>query len=109
MGLTKNEVQNIIIKHLEENPKTQLASIRHSVEHVLESRGITGKQVKGGQFLRTEWIERISDEDALLINEVIYDLLYDRIITPGINASNLDLPWVHVSSREKLSTLKASL
>jgi hypothetical protein len=48
----------------------------------------------------------ISDEIALLVNEVFYDLLYkERILTPGFNRDNLVLPWVHVSDMNKLEQM----
>lgn len=45
----------------------------------------------------------VSDKDALLINNCIYDLLYSRVITPGVNESNLELSFVHVSDESKLN------
>lgn len=109
MTLSKKEIQSIIVKFLEENPETQLASIRGSVEHVLRVKGEIGEKTEGNQYSRRTWVERISDKDALLINEVIYDLLYSRVITPGLNRDNLELPWVHVSNKEKLKELRRFL
>lgn len=38
----------------------------------------------------------IPDEDALIINESVYDLLYDRTITRGANSDQLNISFVHV-------------
>jgi hypothetical protein len=102
MPLSKHEVQRLIAKHLETNPKTQLRAMQNVVERELELKGIIGEKTEGNQYIRHTWTERISDHDALLINEVIYDFLYGRIITPGIDSANSELPWVHVSDKEKL-------
>ncbi|MEK5055880.1 hypothetical protein MHH96_21040 [Niallia sp. FSL K6-0212] len=102
MALSKNEVEYIIAKHLESNPKTQIAAIRNVVEDKLREQGVIGKQSIGNQYYTKTWEERISNKDALLINEVFYDFLYGRIITPGIDSLNNDFPWVHVSDPEKL-------
>ncbi|NCT38839.1 hypothetical protein GTW56_23145 [Bacillus sp. EB93] len=48
---------------------------------------------------------KISDQDIQLINECICDLLNSRVIQPGINDVNQDLPWISVSDKEKLETL----
>jgi hypothetical protein len=102
MSLSKVEVQRIIARHLDSNQKTQMAAMRDAVERELERQGIIGEKTEGNQYMRRTWTERISDHDALLTNEVIYDFLYGRIITPGYDSANRDLPWVHVSDNEKL-------
>jgi hypothetical protein len=106
MEFTKKEVQDIIIGYLKKNPKTQIASIKGSVRNVLEERGLIGTITEERLGVTRTYKKYISDEDALLVNEVIYDLLYGRVITPGINESNQDLPWVHVSDMKKLQNYK---
>jgi hypothetical protein len=102
VALSKKQVQNIIARYLDANPRTQIPALKMSVEDKLKSDGVIGQMARSEQNYTQFWEERISDEDALLINEVIYDFLYGRIITPGYNRDNLDLPWVHVSRPEEL-------
>lgn len=102
--LKKESVMKEIAEFLNLNPKTQIESIRGEIKGRLRSQGIIGPQEKyqGGGVYRYD--VRISSEDALLINECIYDLLYSRILTPGVNSDNLELPHVHVSDFEKLKS-----
>lgn len=105
-SLIKSEVMSIIVEHLKENPRTQTTTIRREVTQRLYDENIIGTiTVRQGMMSET-FERRISDEDALLINECIYDLLYARIITPGANAGNLELPSLHVSDKEKLEEYK---
>ncbi|MGE7607661.1 hypothetical protein ACQKML_13720 [Peribacillus frigoritolerans] len=101
--MEKREMVKIILNYLERNPFTQIAGIVSSVHAVLTERGVMGEKTTGSQYMRTTRYERVSNDDALLINEIIYDLMYsERIITPGINRDNLELPFLHVSNVEKL-------
>jgi hypothetical protein len=102
--LTKEDTLKLIVEHLDKKPFTSFGDIRATVKNSLRQRGLIGKvseHIGGGT---TSYFRDISDEDSLLINDCIYDLLYKRVITPGINDENLELPWIHVSNKEKLKT-----
>ncbi|MCQ2010558.1 hypothetical protein NOM01_11075 [Sporolactobacillus sp. STSJ-5] len=104
MSLSKKEVQHIIAHYLNDHEKTQFGSLIDSVKKVLEDKGQIGEITEHrGSLLTVTHYENISNEDALLINDVIYDFLYERIITPGIDRNNLELPFLHVSDKEKLN------
>lgn len=100
--LKKDEVMKEVITHLVENPKTGIDYIRNSIYARLKKEGIIGEIVESGGGMTTRFDRYISDEDALLINECVYDLLYDRVITPGANSDQLDLPSIHVTDKNKL-------
>lgn len=52
-------------------------------------------------------IASLDGDDKLLATEVIWDLLFERVLTPGTDASNLELPWVRVHSeaQDRLKSL----
>lgn len=102
MFLTKREIESLVANYLKNYPQTEIGYVRQFIETVLAERGIVdSKETDGGSYSITREIT-LSDRNALLINEVIYDFLYSRIISPGINKKNLDLPYIHVSNKEKL-------
>lgn len=101
--LEKKTAMREIAGYLLKNSETNIDSIRAFVRHRLEHEGIVGEKTKHQGGAIYTYNVRMSDEDALLINECIYDLLYSRVITPGVNSSNLDLPFIHVSNLDKLS------
>ncbi|MED3710020.1 hypothetical protein P4502_12380 [Peribacillus frigoritolerans] len=102
--LTKDEVMVIMANALLNNHVNSINSLKENVKQVLRKRGIIGpvSESRGGGTVHYD--RRISNEDALLINECVYDLLYGRVITPGMDEANLDLPWIHVSNVKKLRT-----
>lgn len=103
--LEKEQVMKEIAEHLTENPKTSIDRIRSSIYARLNSEGIIGRITERGHGMTTTFDRDISDEDALLINECVYDLLYDRTITPGANSDQLNLPLVHVTDNSKLKKI----
>ena len=103
--LNKDEVLKLFANHLSDNKYSSIYNLKSLIERQMTSQGIIGEITEGNSMYRTTFNRRISDEDALLINECIYDLLYTRVITPGNNADNLELPWIHVSDDEKLKEL----
>jgi hypothetical protein len=100
--MEKVEIRKEIIKFLEQTPYTQASAIRYHVESIMKERGEIGVKTTGDQFQRFTTEVPISDSDALFISEVIYDLLAERIITPGVDRSNLKWPFLHVSNMERL-------
>lgn len=57
---------------------------------------------RNNPYMSTTKFVDMSDQDAMLINEVIYDLISERILTPGIDRSNLEWPFLSVTNMEKL-------
>ncbi len=100
--LEKEKVMRDIAKHLIENPKTDISAMRYVIYNDLREKGIIGRINESRHGGSITYDKEVSDEDALLINECIYDFLYSRVITPGVNANELSLPFVHVSDMEKL-------
>lgn len=99
--MNKNEIEQIILSHLQTSPQTQLAAIRHSVEKELEKQGKCGEIVtRSGSVTHTRY-EPMSKETAMFINEIIWDLIIERILTPGIDSANPSLPWISVTNLDK--------
>lgn len=104
--LMKSQVMSEIVEYLTKNPITQIAAIRSAITQRLYDESIIGEITEARGMVRETFTRRISNEDALLINKCIYDLLYARVITPGANADNLELPFLHVSDKDKLEEYK---
>ncbi|MFD6442313.1 hypothetical protein ACFWDG_21570 [Peribacillus sp. NPDC060186] len=102
--LSKEDILRMIVKHLDVFPLTSLDAIREVIKSSLKQQGLTFGVTEHAGGGTITYNRRISDENTLLINDCIYDLLNTSVITPGINDDNLDLPWIHVSDKEKLKT-----
>ena len=44
---------------------------------------------------------QLTPPECLVVNEIFWDLIAERVITPGVNASNLELPWFRLHSEAK--------
>ena len=42
---------------------------------------------------------RLSEPDWLLVQEVFWDLVSERVLTPGMNSANSDFPWFRIHSQ----------
>ncbi|MBT2646987.1 hypothetical protein J7E52_09685 [Bacillus sp. ISL-34] len=102
--LTKEDIFRMIVKHLDVFPLTSLEAIREVIRSSLNQRGLIGGMTKQTGAASLTFNRKISDQDIQLLNDCICDLLYSRVIQPGINDDNLDLPWIHVADKEKLKT-----
>jgi len=42
--------------------------------------------------------QRLGEADWLLVNEIFWDLVAGRVLTPGMNSSNAEFPWFRLHS-----------
>ncbi|MFD2168496.1 hypothetical protein [Tumebacillus lipolyticus] len=100
--MTKDEILRETLLFLQENPETSIDSIHSNIKNILAKQEKYGTVTTGNQFMRTTQFVDLTNEVALNINVVIWDLIAERVLTPGVDRSNLKFPWVHVSDKEKL-------
>ena len=104
--LNKEEILQLILNYLEENHKTSMGAIHGHVEHILTDKGLIGAITTGNQYMRTTEFKRIPDDVAMGINEVVYDLIVLRILTPGMDRDNLEWPWLTVTGPDRIKDFK---
>lgn len=100
--MEKNEVLRITLECLKENPRTQESYIVSHFDKLLREQGKVGTVTKGNMWFSTISDLAFPDDVRLMINEVIWDLVIERIITPGMNALNIEWPWLRVTDMDKL-------
>lgn len=101
--LSKEDIFRMIVKHLDVFPLTSIEAIREVIRSSLNQRGLIGGITK--QTGAATYNRKISDQDIQLISDCICDLLNSRVIQPGINEVNQELPWISVSDKEKLKAM----
>lgn len=104
--LNKEEILQLILDYLEKNRKTSVLGIRSHVESTLTDRGLVGEITTGNQYMRTTEYKSVLDDVAMGINEVIFDLIALRILTPGVDRNNLEWPWLTVTGPDRIKDLK---
>lgn len=85
-----------ILEFLKDNQFTHFSDIKIYIEKLY-----FGNRCKEGLK------KHLPDKEALLINEIICDLIVQRILTPGVSELDYELPWMHVSDMKKLNTMLA--
>jgi hypothetical protein len=98
--IEKTILRSLVLEVLGITQKTQVVNTINDVEHLVAERGI---------FPSSDDCERLGIEykyyqnktlnpiDKLTINEIIWDLILERIVTPGFDASNPDLPFFRLT------------
>ena len=74
--MEKDDLRPFVLDAIRSDPSTQLNSVELAVGELAED---------------------FSRSDALLLREILWDLLSQGILAPGINNSNLDLPFIHLT------------
>lgn len=47
----------------------------------------------------------LSDREYMLIQEIVWNLIRDGILTPGVNRDHLSWPWLRITNEKKLNDL----
>ena len=74
--MNKSQLRPLVLEVLQRNPERSMGEVEEEVACLAE-----------GYVLR---------EDDLVVREIIWDLLVQGIVAPGI-PQNLDFPWIHVT------------
>ena len=85
--MKKGDLRRKILEYLKENDVTQQNFIIQAALDLPKPEVIGVPSLMKG-----------SDKDVLLANEIIWDLIAERILTPGVNKENLDLPHLRVTN-----------
>ncbi len=107
--MEKKEVLLETLKFLNEEPVTSEFAIFEYFKDLLTRRGEIGQKVQySGLSISTSYTS-MSESDQRLINNVIWDLILERVITPGKDYGIYELPHLYVSDAEKLNQKLVSL
>ncbi len=82
-------------------PPSQFGNLISGIAEVMIRRKIP--QPTG--YMPLDIYGQLSEGDLLLAHEIFWDLVYSRVLTIGLDASNLDFPWFRLHS-EAATNLK---
>lgn len=74
--MNKEKLQTLVFEALREKPKTEFAAVESLIRDLSPD---------------------YQHHDALIVRGILWELLVQGILAPGINSSNLDFPWIHVT------------
>lgn len=98
--IEKNILRALVLEILSSTPKTEIVNTINDVERLVAEYEL---------FPSSDDCQRLSIDykyyehktlhpiDKLTINEIIWDLLVERVVTPGFDASNVNLPFFRLT------------
>jgi len=98
--MKKNILRKLILEFMKENPGTQYNGIMRGVEELTKKHDIFPPEAECKEnridfsFYRDK---RLNPIDELNINEIIWDLIIERILTVGRDNSNENWPWLRLT------------
>jgi hypothetical protein len=108
--MDKRYVEKFILEHLKEYSKTGVDTICNALQKQLNDKKLESEQGQGAvkTTIHSFGTKKLPVEETMLVNEVIYDLIVERIITPGSggrssNGDGFSLPDITVTNTTKLN------
>jgi hypothetical protein len=98
MTTTKSDIRAIALDILLDttNPPKQKVNLDLAIASELARKA--GRPKQGDALSGNEW---------LMFDEVFWDLIMDRIITPGMDMANSGLPWFRLHSEARQNAKRA--
>lgn len=109
MNTRKADIRRILLDIISGRESTQYGAsqVSNLVSGVAEVLGRRANKPRdyAGMFSHRAQLDH---DDELLVHETIWDLLFERVLTPGMDAANISLPWlrVHSEAQDRLKTLQ---
>ena len=98
--IKKHILRALVLETLSKTPRTQINSINNDVERLVSEYALfpnkddcERKRVNYDSYAH----KQLNSDDILTINEVIWDLTVERVVTAGKDASNPDFPFLRLT------------
>jgi hypothetical protein len=80
-------------------PTTDFRRLANAVAGLAAERGMLGSNRTVGPGLTSFSEPRLSNSDETDLQEVVWDLIVERVLTPGLDAMNPQWPWLRMTER----------
>ena len=97
--MDKAVLRRLTLEAFRAAPTTQFRSLVSAVSKSAAERGMLGpdRTVGSGHISLSE--PRLTKGDETDLHEVVWDLIVERVLTPGTNAMNPEWPWLRMTER----------
>lgn len=82
-------------------PTTEFRRLINAVAALAAERGVLGPDHTVGPGLVSFSEPKLSTGDETTLQEVVWDLIVERVLTPGLDAMNPEWPWLRMTERGK--------
>jgi hypothetical protein len=98
--IEKHILRALVLEILNRTPKTQINHVIDAIETLVKERSLF-PSLEDCQRLGTDYRYYQQNElnpiDKLTISEVIWDLIQERVVTPGENMADQDFPFFRLT------------
>jgi len=98
--IEKHILRALVLEVLNHTPKTQVVNATNDVERLVVKRDLFPSS-DDCQRLGVDYHyyqeKRLNPLDSLTINQIIWDLIIERVVTPGFDAGNPNLPFFRLT------------
>jgi hypothetical protein len=104
MNTRKQEIKDIVLRIIEDpagSPVHSFDGLRRRVIAVLDPQSESARaaeQMRAATFNREAHEPDLSEDDWTLLSETYWDLVLERVITPGINSQNREFDRFRIHS-----------
>ena len=99
-NLNYNEMRKIVLNYVLNNEFNQFGGILSGIASDLISRGIC-KETNSYSMSHSSDYKDLAEEDANLVNEIVWDLILERVLAIGLNKANPAWPFLRLTSYGK--------
>lgn len=93
-------LRNLVLEELKNNPQTQYLTIINNVQKLAAKYNVfpTREECKERNIVYTFYEQkRLNPKDELNVNQIIWDLIVDRVLTFGSDRSNQEWPFLRLT------------
>ena len=105
-AVDKAKLRGLALEAFIRAPTTQFESLKKAVTKLADERGSQGASHAGGPGMTYFSEPRLSPKDETDLQEVVWDLIVERVLTPGADAMNPEWPWLRLTERGRQAALK---
>lgn len=99
--MDKTSLRKLALEVLIKAPTTRFESLKKAAAELADGRGSQGASRTGGPGVTYFSEPRLSHEDETDLQEIVWDLIVERVLTPGMDAMNPQWPWLRMTERGK--------
>lgn len=99
--MDKRILRNLTLEAFRRAPQTQFRTLIRAVAELAIERGLLEAGSTSGPHITYRAEPQIPKQDENDLHEVVWDLIVERVLTPGIDADNPEWPWLRMTERGK--------
>ncbi len=104
--MDKAMLRSLALEALLAAPTTKFRRLTNAVAALAAERSVLGPDRTVGPGLVSFSEPRLSNSDETILQEVVWDLIVERVLTPGADAMNPEWPWLRMTERGRRVTEK---